>query len=456
LPSGEIIITMLNTMKTGLKKPDFFRCPQIIAITILIFFGSVPADAQFATAHPSYLVNTILKGACGEAVSDVIFKNEGWTRLSIKPLNTAQGLDGVYVKRTLFGSISDVLFVESKAEGSPLNYTQFGQQGSQAYIKGQLSRYDNEILAGLPKDNPLVKQYAEVQQFCSKLGNYPSRIVRSGFADCKLSVTMSPVTSPRPEEAFLGKPTLEETVDLANPKNNFQKMLADGFTRELKTSLQKSGLPPNRAEAIVKAVRSGETTDWLPIATEVEELPVAKLEPIVEELRASRVVRLLTPPTKIGQYAKAASRAGLNVTKTEVVSGLLLADGRVVMTASKVGAGAGLLTFAVDGGIATIKHLNGSLLDADYERELGYAAIKGTIVGTGVAVAVVLGATPAGWVVLAVGTGAYIITDFAVRCYEDKRIFSKLTIDDLKAFGIPVTGKPDFGIPASGKPDIFK
>ena len=164
---------------------------QINAIVFLIIFGTGSVEAQFATAHPTYLVNTKLKGACGEAVSDVIFKNEGWTKLSIKPLNAAQGLDAVYVKRTLFGSISDVLFVESKAEGSPLNYTQFGQQGSQAYIKGQLSRYDNDILSGLPKDNPLAKEYAEVQQFCSKLGNYPSRIVRSGFADGKWNVTMS-------------------------------------------------------------------------------------------------------------------------------------------------------------------------------------------------------------------------------------------------------------------------
>jgi hypothetical protein len=361
----------------------------------------------------------------------------------------------VYVKRTLFGSISKVLFVESKAESSPLNYTQFGQQGSEAYIKGQLSRYEKEILSGLPENDPLVKEFSGLQRACSKLG-YPSRIVRSDFADGKLTVTMSPVTSPQPEQALLGEPTLEESVNLANPKNSFHKKLADAFTRELKTGLQKSGLPPSRTDAIVKAVRTGETMDWLPIAAEVEKLPVAQLEPIAEELRASRVVRLPTPPSEIGQYAKAVSKAGLNVTKTEVVGGLLLADGRVVMAAGKVGVGAGLLTFAVDGGIATIKHLNGTLLDADYERELGYAAIRGTTVGAGVAVAVVLGATPAGWVVLAVGTGAYIVTDFAVRCYEDRRNFSKLTIEDLKAFGIPVTGKPDFGIPASDKPDLFK
>lgn len=379
---------------------------QINAIIFLIIFGPASVEAQFATAHPNYLVNSKLKGPCGEAVSDVIFKNEGWTKLSIKPLNAAQGLDGVYVKRTSSGAIKDVLFVESKAEGAQLNrLTSGAKQGSQAYIKEKLSEYQNDILSGLPENNPLIKEYAEVQKFCSKLGNYPSRVVRSVFQDGKLNVTMNKIESPLPKEAVLGESTLEESVNLANPENPFHKKLADGYTKAMRNGLQKSGITPERADAIVKAVRTGETMDLLPIAAEVEQLPVAKLEPIAEELGASRVVRLTTPPTEIGQYAKAASKAGLNVTKTEVVGGLLLADGRVVMSAAKVGAGAGLLTFAVDGGMATIRHINGSLLDADYERDLGYAAIKGTSVGAGVAVAVVLGATPAGWVVLAVGTG---------------------------------------------------
>jgi hypothetical protein len=266
---------------------------------------------------------------------------------------------------------------------------------------------------------------------------------------------MYPVTSPQPEEATLGEPTLEESVNLANPKSSFQKKLADGITKKMETGLAQSGLTQQRASIIANEVRTGQIRDWPPIIAEVEELPVAKLDSIAEELGASRVVRMPTPPSEIGQYAKAASKTGLNVSKTEVVGGLLLADGRVVMAAGKVGVGAGLLTFAVDGGIATIRHFNGSLTDADYEREMGYAAIKGTSVGAGVAVAVVLGATPAGWVVLAVGTGAYIVTDFAVRCYEDKRNFSNLTIEDLKAFGIPVSNKPDFGIPNSNTPPLF-
>ena len=266
---------------------------------------------------------------------------------------------------------------------------------------------------------------------------------------------MKKLTSPQSKEAIEGETTLRESVNLANPKNSFQKKLANGFIKQVGIRCEKSGFSPNSARAIENKIRTGQIRDWSPIIAEVKELPVA-LDSFAEELSAARVVRLPTPPAEIEQYAKTASKVSLNVTKTEVVGGLLLADGRLVMAAGKVGSGAGLLTFAVDGGIATIRHINGTLTGADYERELCYAAIKGTSVGGGTAVAVVLGATPAGWVVLALGTGAYMVTDFAVRCYEDKRNFSNLTIEDLKAFGIPVSNKPDFGIPSTTTPNLFQ
>jgi hypothetical protein len=244
----------------------------------------------------------------------------------------------------------------------------------------------------------------------------------------------------------------EEAVRLRGALQDSPELLAKMTVKpgpmtydELREATKNAALSIRSASRQVGSLASKPLSEIIQTASqnELNDLGMQKLKPIAEELRAAKVVRLPTPPTEIGQYAKAASKAGLNVTKTEVVGGLLLADGRVVMTAAKVGAGAGLLTFAVDGGVATMRHINGSLLDADYERELGYAAIKGTSVGAGVAVAVVLGATPAGWVVLAVGTGVYIVTDFAVRCYEDKSNFSKLTIDDLKAFGIPASTAPD-------------
>ena len=427
---------------------------RILALSFALVVGSSIVHAQFAQAHPTYSLNTLLKGSTGEAVSDVIFVNEGWVKLSIKPLNSKHGLDGVYVKRSFNGSIKDVLFVESKAEGSRLALTQIGQQGSQAYIKGQLARYRMDKLSGLPTDHPLVLEYNQLDAFCSKMG-YPSRIVHSSFSSGKLNITMHPISSLQPAIAIEGKATLEETVNLGNPQGVFQRKLADGFTKELRQGLDQSGFSPEKATMIIDRVKSGEIPDWLPIKKALEELPVARLDPLAAELRAGRIIPMLHPPVDIMQYATVASRGKSGITTTEVASGILLPNGRVLMTAGKAGIGAGLLTFAVDGGVATFHHIKGTLLDADYERELGYAAINGTSVAAGVAVAVVLGATPAGWVVLAVASGAYVVTDFAIECYENTRDFSSLTIEDLKAFGIPVSNRPDFGIPPSKTLKVF-
>ena len=145
---------------------------------------------------------------------------------------------------------------------------------------------------------------------------------------------MQEVRSPQPEEAILEpKPTFETSIDLAHPEKGIQKRLADGVAKNLKIGLENSGVP-KRANTILKEFNAGKIMDWEPIVAKVKKLPPA-IDPIAEELRASRVVRLPTPPTEIGQYAKAASTAGLNVTKTEVVGGLLLADGSVVMWQAK-------------------------------------------------------------------------------------------------------------------------
>ena len=99
---------------------------QINAIFFLIIFGTGSVEAQFATAHPSYAERKFLKGPAGETVSDVLFKNYGWTKIKIKPLNPEHGLDAVFVKRTSSGAIKDVLFVESKTEGAQLSSTVSG------------------------------------------------------------------------------------------------------------------------------------------------------------------------------------------------------------------------------------------------------------------------------------------------------------------------------------------
>ena len=64
------------------------------------------------------------------------------------------------------------------------------------------------------------------------------------------------------------------------------------------------------------------------------------------------------------------------------------------------------------------------------------ASIAGAVVGGAVGVAVLLGATPAGWCVLAVATAAYVVVDAGIRIWReiDERRF--LSAEDLAAFGI--------------------
>ena len=91
-----------------------------------------------------------------------------------------------------------------------------------------------------------------------------------------------------------------------------------------------------------------------------------------------------------------------------------------------------VLAIAVDGGSVTYQYIKGNIGKRDFERGLAEAAIKGGAAGAGAAVAITLGATPAGWVVLAASTAAYELTDLALEACEEK----PLTPDDLRSFHI--------------------
>lgn len=118
-----------------------------------------------------------------------------------------------------------------------------------------------------------------------------------------------------------------------------------------------------------------------------------------------------------------------------LVPGLLTADGRL-MVSLKAGVSDGLVVFAIEAGIATYSYAHGNINNPEYQDKLVDAAIKGASVGGAVAVSVLLGAGPGGWVVLAVGIGAYEISDLAVNSWRRSQERKYLTFDDLEPFGI--------------------
>ncbi len=168
---------------------------------------------------------------------------------------------------------------------------------------------------------------------------------------------------------------------------------------------------------------------------EVENLSIAgsaMKKPVITRIPGPQ--RMTANLNQIAQNAK-------GIEKPTVVYGIMTAQKIIVPLKS------GLLTFAVDAGIATYSYLAGETWLADFQREVQYAAIRGTTVGTAIAVAIVLGATPGGWAVLAVGLGAYIITDLAIQIWKHYEAKQYLAMEDLSPFGI----SPSDSILASGE-----
>jgi hypothetical protein len=119
--------------------------------------------------------------------------------------------------------------------------------------------------------------------------------------------------------------------------------------------------------------------------------------------------------------------------------GLLLPNGRLLV-AMKAGAADGVLVFALDAGVAGYQYLNGDILRPEFERKVGDAAVKGVAVGSATAVAVFLvgGTGPAGWAVLGIGIGAYMVTDAALTKWHQEQDRRFVSADDLRKLGVEV------------------
>ena len=134
------------------------------------------------------------------------------------------------------------------------------------------------------------------------------------------------------------------------------------------------------------------------------------------------------------------------VEKIEICNALMTNDGRLLVSI-KTGVTAGFMVFAADSGYAVYQYLGGDILKPELERKIADAALKGTFVGTCVGVTVFLGATPTGWVVLAVSVGSYFVIDTALQIWHEHQDRKYLTIDDLRGWGItadtPITPPTD-------------
>lgn len=115
--------------------------------------------------------------------------------------------------------------------------------------------------------------------------------------------------------------------------------------------------------------------------------------------------------------------------------GILTADSRLLVAVGE-GAEAGILVFAMDSGTAIYEYWQGAVFKPEFQEKMVDAAIKGCAVGSATGIAVLLGATPGGWIVLSVSSGVYVVSDIAITIWRKQQAKSFLKIEDLQAYGI--------------------
>lgn len=97
----------------------------------------------------------------------------------------------------------------------------------------------------------------------------------------------------------------------------------------------------------------------------------------------------------------------------------------------KSGIGAGVMTFVISEGVTLYQFSRGDITQDQFYWDTAKNASAAMLTGTGTFVAVVLGATPTGWVVMAVGTGAYMLCDITFPKLQQMVEGPTFTLDDI-------------------------
>lgn len=143
--------------------------------------------------------------------------------------------------------------------------------------------------------------------------------------------------------------------------------------------------------------------------------------------RKSSVLVLNSSAVKTGTEIATKDGTGAAV-KTGV--GAATKAGASASSAAMAGAVEGVCAFVISSGISITMYQYGAIDDEELKEEFAKAAISGAVVGTAVAVSVVLGASPFGPVVIAVGIGGYVVCDIAFELIKGQ----PFTCDDILGY----------------------
>ena len=177
------------------------------------------------------------------------------------------------------------------------------------------------------------------------------------------------------------------------------------------------------------------------VATPKEEVkPLKVVRDLKSQCKDAKLAKGVIPETMKPQKGylvpisyKSGRKSYVLVLKSSAVrAGTEVATKTGAAVASGVAAGAveGVCAFAISSGIALTMYQYGAIDDEELKDEFAKAAISGAVVGTVVAVSVVLGASPFGPVVIAIGIGGYVVCDIAFELIKGQ----PFTCDDILGY----------------------
>lgn len=176
-----------------------------------------------------------------------------------------------------------------------------------------------------------------------------------------------------------------------------------------------------------------------PIAQSYERNVVKASEKIANRLNAA-LERQLTQDQRLAKSLAAKGCAKVTST-TGILQTIKLKDGRTVKVLHvpaenvakgiKAGVAAGIMTFIISEGITGYCYFAGEISKDKFVLESAKNCAAALLTGSATFVAVALGATPGGPVVLAIGIGVYMLCDIAFTRIERAIEYSHFHIEDM-------------------------
>ena len=418
------------------------------------------------------------------------FTSSGYSMVEIPTANSINGVDGCFVKRNFSGRIIDVLFVESKVNTSRLGTLVTGEvQGSFAYNAKQITKALS-IQGNTPsKDLLQIKALLD----CGAARSIVQRVAIDGT---RIKITHQYVNgnAGASKVEFVDSKVVVD-FDYTKPRNSYE----DGITKTIEKSVDeylfKKGVSQRSRLEVISNMRAGKDI-FASIKNALRELPsnsrikdaliVKDINKIWERTQiGAKVVNIKESSSDLASYersipksafgsavkmgaaaggivfaiessvnlyqylsgeigdgdletqmlraSKHSAVSGVSAMPVTMVTGAILQDGRILCATN-----AGFFIISIEMGLASYELLSADIDMKEFISRAENSIIRGAAVGGVTYVAVFLGATPGGLVVLAVGAGAYLITDLAIKEVERQKWVDQCSIEELRSWGINI------------------